>query len=97
MNITVFLNHSAVFTCETSGLHMGWRVQGTKLLPDSYHNITTSLLNVTINSTIGEMVLLARAEYNEARIQCVTMDYDFTSSIVESETAILNIQGKNSF
>ena len=85
-----------MFTCETSGVFMGWRVQGTKLLPhDSYHNITKSLLSVTMNSTIEEMVFLARAEYNEARIQCLTWNYG--DSIVESENAILNIQGKKQF
>ena len=73
---------------------MGWRVQGTQLLPDSYHDITTSLLSVTMNSTREEIVFLARAEYNEARIQCVTWNY---GCLVESKTAILNIQGKKKF
>ena len=77
---------------------MGWRVQGTKLLPDSpNHSITTSLLSVTMSSTIEEMVFLARAEHNEARIQCLTWNYDsyyYDGCLVESEPAILNIQSK---
>ena len=85
---------------------MGWRVQATKLLPDSYRNIT-SLLSVTMYSRrIEEMVFLARTEYNEARIQCLTWNYyyyhndyvyDYGVCLVESETAILNIQGKKRF
>ena len=84
---------------------MGWRVQGTKLLPDSYHDITTSLLSATMNnSTKEEMVFLAGAEYNEARIQCLTWNYYYYyysnyigGCLVQSETTILNIQGKKRF
>ena len=89
-----------MFTCETNGYSIGWRVQGTNLLPDSYHDITTSLLSVTKHSKMEEMVFLTRAEYNESRIQCLTENniyIDFNSCLVESETAILNIQGKKQF
>ena len=92
MNITVFLNHLAVFTCEASGLYTGWKIQDLKQQDILHHDVTTSLLGVTLNSTMHEIIILARAEYNEVRIQCLT--WNFSGSIVESETAILNIQGK---
>ena len=91
MSKTVFLNNSAVFTCEANGSYTGWRIRGIMLIGTVYDDTTVS----SFNSTVHKMVILARDEYNEVRIQCLT--WHFGGSLLESETAILNIQGKMQF
>ena len=84
-NRTVFLNLSAVFTCETDGHFSGWEVNGTvarDLPPEVACNEGTTLLELTIPAT---------AEYNDTRVQCVVVTLNGSSAV--SETTILKVQG----
>ena len=93
-NKTVFLNQSAVFTCETDGGISGWRVNGTLSgdLPPAVQNILEfSSTNTDEGTTLLKLTIPARAECNNTRVQCVSGT--FGGSSVESETAILKVQG----
>ena len=99
MNITVFENQSAVFTCEANGSYIGWRVQGIivqGVLSELYDDIIVSSMNIlSVSNTMQEMVFPAKTQYNEVRIHCLT--WNLGGSLAESDTALLNIQGKRQF
>jgi hypothetical protein len=87
----VFLNQSAVFTCETRGGITSWRINGTQreiLLRD----LVVSEESTTPEGTAVEtLTIQARPQYNGTRVQCVTGL--FGVSFVESDNATLTIQG----
>ena len=94
-NITVFTNHSAVFSCESNGSYSGWRIWGTVSTDQLRNDVSVSFVAMTANIVTEQMTISARSEYNGTRIQCLT--WGVRSSIEESEIAILYIQGNNYF
>ena len=91
---TVFLDHTAVFTCETRGALYGyWRVNGT-----AYNDLPPAL-RADLDpdrETVGEnevytLTILGRAEYNGTVVQCVAGDA--RGGFVESANATLRVQG----
>ena len=93
-NVTVFIDQSAVFTCETDGGLPGWRVNGT-LLHDLPRQIREDIhieeRNTDHHTTIEIFTIPAKAGYNETIINCLSAEIG--GLFVESETAILKIQG----
>ena len=93
---TVFLDHTAVFTCETKGSLYGyWRVNGT-----AHNNLPPELRDDldNVQETVGDIVVYiltipGRVEYDGAVVQCVAGDAGGDS--IESTIAILKVQGKN--
>ena len=93
-NKTVFLNQSAVFKCETDGGVSGWRINGTlpeDLPPAVGSDLEFPSTNTDEGNTLLKLIIPARAEYNNTRVQCLTGT--FGSSSAESNAAILKIQG----
>ena len=94
-NTTVFLNQSAVFTCETDGSLSGWWINGTlpeDLPPAVFHDLEFSANDITDNGTLLlKLTIPARAEYNNTRFQCVAVKPGGSSA--ESKTAIFKVQG----
>ena len=91
---TVFLAQSAEFICESDGGLSGWRINGTlrRHLPPEIHNdLSVSSATTAEGTTVEELTIPARAEYNGTRVQCVVLD--FGGSSAESENATLKIQG----
>ena len=88
-NLTVFTGESAVFTCETDGGFSGWVINGTSQ-EDSAPDITFSETPTNDGTTVTELIVPARAEYNGTRIQCLVVT---PSSLLESDNATLDIQG----
>ena len=92
---TVFLNQSAVFTCETDGGLAGWRLNGTileDLSPEIHDDLEVSTLNTAQGSRVENLTIRARAEYNGTRVQCLVIV--FGSPSVNSRSANLKIQGE---
>ena len=94
-NMTVFLNQSAEFECETSGGLSGWKVDGTlyNILPAEIRSDLKSEnrgVSEEGNSIIA-LTIPGRNVYNETNIQCVTGE--FGGNLDESETVLLKIQG----
>ena len=93
---TVFLNHTAVFTCETRGALYGyWRVNGT-----AYNSLPPELRDDLDpdRETVGEhevytLSIPGRAEYNETVLQCVA-GRDVGGGSIESANVTLKVQGK---
>ena len=91
---TVFLDDDAFFSCQmrdSSSSH--WRLNGT-----DYNDLPSDVQDdlVTSNGSAGlaefiDMIITARAKYNETRVQCVIESNDGDS--VVSNTATLYIQG----
>ena len=93
-NKTVFLHQSALFTCETDGSISSWRINGTlpgDLPPAVHSDLELSSIGTDNGTTLLILTIPARAEYNNTRVQCLTGT--FGGSSVESETAILKVQG----
>ena len=93
-NATVYLNKTAVFTCKTSGGLSGWRVNGIlrqNLQPKIQNDIKVSETSILNGTTVEELSIVARAEYNGTRVQCVITELG--GSHDESENATLEIQG----
>ncbi|CAI8019347.1 hypothetical protein GBAR_LOCUS11635 [Geodia barretti] len=92
---TVFLNQSAVFTCETDRGLAGWRLNGTileDLSPEIHDDLEVSTLNTAQGSRVENLTIRARAEYNGTRVQCLVIV--FGSPSVNSRSANLKIQGR---
>ena len=91
----VFLDQSAVFTCETVGGDVAtWRVNGILLrnLPPEIHSDVVVSQTITPEGTVvEELTIPARAEYNGTRFQCLVGIFGGSSD--ESENATLTIQG----
>ena len=93
-NKAVFLNQSAVFTCETVGGVSVWEINRTlsvDLPPAVHSDLDISSTNTDEGTTLLKLTIPARAEYNNTRVQCLTLT--FGGSVAESETAILKVQG----
>ena len=93
-DMTVFLDDDAVFFCVTRGTSsFHWRLNGT-----DYNNLSSdvqddlTIFNVSTGlAELIDLIITARAEYNETRVQCVIESNDGES--VVSNTATLYIQG----
>ena len=93
VDTTVFLDQSSVFTCETSGGVPGWRVNGTpreNLPPEILSDLSVTHTTTAEGTTVKELTITARAEYNGTRAQCVVLAIGGSA---ESENATLKIQG----
>ena len=94
---TVFLNRSAVFTCETRGGTTLWRVNGTQretLLPDIRIDLVVSEITTPEGHSVQTLTIPARAQYNGTKVQCLSLIID--GSRAESDNATLTIQGISS-
>ena len=92
---TLFLNTSAVFTCETRGTFSGWRINGilTEDLPlPVHHDLEFSSTGTDEGTTMLKLIIPATAEYNDTKVQCLTGVY-FNGSLAESGTVALKVQG----
>ena len=91
----VFLDQSAVFTCETVGGDVTtWRVNGIlleSLPPEILSDVDVSQTSTPEGTVVEELTIPARAEYNGTRVQCLVGI--FGGSTDESENATLRIQG----
>ena len=89
----VFLNQSAVFTCETVGGGLAWVLNGT--LRDVHSEEIRNDLIISEIPTEGDskqetMTIPARAEYNGTRIMCAVLTLGGSAL---SENSTLRIQG----
>ena len=92
---TVFLDQSAVFTCETDDGFSGWRINGIRLQnlpPEIRNDVKISVINTPEGSTVETLTIPARAEYNGTTVQCLVVTVGGSSD--ESENATLKIQGR---
>ena len=90
----VFLDQSAVFTCETVGGTLVWVVNGTQRevhSDDIRGDLVVSETIIDGGTTLETLTIPARAEYNGTRVQCFVGI--FGGSTVQSETATMRIQG----
>ena len=83
-----------MFKCETDSGLSSWRINGTlsgDLPPAVLSDIEViSSTETDDGTTLLKLTIPARAEYNNTRVQCITLTFD--GSTVESETAILKVQ-----
>ena len=92
-NRVVFLDQSAVFTCEVAGGTLVWVVNGTQreVHPAEIHR--DLVLSETItddDTTLGTLTIPARAEYNGTRVQCAVFTFGGSD---QSENVTMRIQG----
>ncbi|CAI8045438.1 hypothetical protein GBAR_LOCUS25133 [Geodia barretti] len=90
---TVFLNQSAVFTCEARGGKTLWRINGTQrelLLPVLF-DLVVSEITTPEGVLVTNLTIPARAQYNGTIVQCLSGV--FGGPFVESDNATLAIQG----
>ena len=83
-----------MFTCETDGSISSWRINEQlpgDLPPEVHSDLELSSTGTDEGTTLLTLTIPARAEYNNTRVQCLTGT--FGGSSVESETAILKVQG----
>ena len=91
-NVTVFLDQSAVFVCETDGGIPGWRVNGmllSDLPPDIRSDLEIMETNTDEGSTLEQLTIPAIAKYNMTKVQCLAVSFNS----VESDNAAIKIQG----
>ena len=89
----MFLDQSAVFTCETDGGVSGWRINGTLLsdVPSKIRSdVMISVTSTPEGNTVETLTIPARAEYNGTEVQCVVLGFGGSA---ESKNVTLNIQG----
>ena len=85
-----------MFTCETDGGFSGWRINGTQLQdlpPEIRNDVVISVTNTAEGSTVENLTIPARAEYNGTRVQCLVGIFGGPSD--ESENVTLKIQGRS--
>ena len=86
-----------MFTCETVGSVSTWEINGRApgdLPPPVFRDLDFSPNDITDNgTTLLKLTIPARAEYNNTRVQCVVVELGDSPVEVESETAILKVQG----
>ena len=83
-----------MFTCETDGGLSGWKINGTylpDLPPEIGNDVIVSVTNTPEGSTVVNLTIPARAEYNGTRVQCLVVTVG--GGLAESENVKLNIQG----
>ena len=91
---TIFLNQSAVFTCETRVGITSWRVNGTQreiLLDEIRSDLVVSESPVPGGTTVHTLTIPVRAQYNGTRVQCLSVTIG--GPYVESDNVTLTIQG----
>ena len=96
-NKTVFLNQSAVFTCETRGGSTSWRVNGTLLdeLPPAIEmDLEIIGANTAEGTRLENLIIPAKAEYNGTRVSCSVQQ---RGSFMESANVTLRIQGSYNY
>ena len=85
-----------MFTCETDDGFSGWRINGTRLQdfpPEIRNDVMVSVTNTPEGSTVENLTIPAKVEYNETRVQCLVVKVGGSSD--ESENATLKIQGRS--
>ena len=91
---TVFLDDDAFFSCATRGSSSSyWRLNGTdynELSSDVQDDLVIDSSSSALSETLN-LLLPAKTEYNETRVQCVAENNDGDS--VVSNNATLYIQG----
>lgn len=89
----VFLNKTAVFTCETGGGSADWLINGIlfdMLSPEIRIELDVTD-KVTKDGRIGELTIPARTDFNGTVVQCVVLI--LTGLAAKSENVTLKIQG----
>ena len=89
----VFLDQSAVFTCETVGGTMAWIVNGTQREvhpPEIRRDLVVSEIPTEGGSKLETLTIPARAEYNGTRVQCAVLTFGGSD---QSKNVTLSIQG----
>ena len=92
-NKVVFLDQSAMFTCETVGGSLGWIVNETQREnhPDEIRrDLIVSEIVIDGGITACTLTIPARAEYNGTTVQCAVFTFDGSA---QSENATMHIQG----
>ena len=93
-DMTVFLDDDAFFSCVTrSSSSSHWRLNGidyNELSSDVLEDVATSNGSSTQSEFI-DLIITAKTEYNETRVECVAENNDGDSIV--SNTASLYIQG----
>ena len=90
----VFLDQPAEFTCVTVGGTLVWIVNGTQreVHPAEIRRVLVVSETITDDdTTLENLTIPARAEYNGTRVQCFVGI--FGGSTVQSENATMRIQG----
>ena len=85
-----------MFICETDGGVSGWEINGTlsgDLPPTVASDLEFSATITDEGTTLLKLTIPARAEYNNTRVQCFVVKLGDPPVEVESETAILKVQG----
>ena len=67
----VFINQSAVFSCETDGGFIDWRINGT-FYQDIQRAVRNDIYISSVDITNSQLTIFARVKYNPTEIQCVT-------------------------
>ena len=91
----VFLDQSAVFTCVTVDGTLSWIVNGTQREVHSDEIRRDLVVSETIidgGTTLENLTIPARAEYNGTRVQCAVLTFGGSD---QSENATLRIQGSS--
>ena len=89
----VFLDQSAVFTCEAVGGTLAWVVNGTQRdvhPPEIHRDLIISEISTEGGSKLETLTIPARTEYNGTRVQCAVLTFGGSAL---SENATLRIQG----
>ena len=82
-----------MFECETDNGFPGWKVNGTllqDLSPEVRRDFVILETNTDIGSTVEQLMIPGRAEYNGTKIQCLSVGFGISA---ESEIVSLEIQG----
>ena len=91
--MTVFPDDDAFFSCLSQSSSIPhWRLNGTDydLSSQPHDDVVTSSASTALFEFI-DLTIIARAEYNETRVECVAENNDGDSIV--SDTATLYIQG----
>ena len=89
----VFLNKTAVFTCETRGGSADWLINGIlfDMLPPEIRIELDVTDTITKDGRIGELTIPAGTDFNGTVVQCVVLT--LSGLAAESENVTLKIQG----
>ena len=82
-----------MFTCEAVGGTLGWIVNGTQREvhpPEIRRDLVVSETITDDGTTLENLTIPARAEYNETRVQCAVFTFGGSN---QSEIATMTIQG----
>ena len=89
----VFLDQSAVFTCEVAGGTLVWVVNGTQREVHPAEIRSDLVVSETFDgsSTLETLTIPARVEYNGTRVQCAV--FTLIGGSDQSESVTMRIQG----